>query len=184
MRLRVLALLPIPFLIVVLADLLGIMTGGHARLDCNGGTALVMGAAQYDGRPSPAFERRLERALELHQSGCVSHIVVSGGNRDGDRFSEGGTGVGWLAERGVPLSDLTAEEHAASSWQNVAFSLPHLQGDLTIVTDDLHAYRSSWVASRHGLHAQLATVPAGGSRIIYLSRELAGLIGYQFGLAR
>src|SRR5690554_5603684 len=143
-----------------------------------------MGAAQYDGRPSPAFERRLERALALHEDGCVSRIVVSGGSRDGDRYSEGMTGVNWLREQGVPAEALLAEEQATSSWQNVRNSLPLIEGRLVIVTDDLHAFRSSWVASQHGLDAQVATVPAGGSRLSYLGRELLGLLGYQLGLAR
>lgn len=54
---------------------------------CTGGTALVMGAAQYDGRPSPAFQRRLDQAVELYRDGCVERIVVSGGNKWGDRFT-------------------------------------------------------------------------------------------------
>lgn len=184
MRLRVLSLLPVPLLLVVLADLGGILSAGGHTVDCRSGTALVMGAAQYDGTPSPAFERRLERALGLHADGCVSRIVVSGGSRAGDRYSEGRTGVNWLREQGVPAQDLVAEEEATSSWQNVRNSAPLIEGDLVIVTDDLHAYRSSWVASQHGLDAQLATVPAGGSRIVYLGRELLGLLGYQLGLAR
>ncbi len=184
MRLRVLTLLPLPVLLVVMADLVGILSAGTTHVICTGGTALVMGAAQYDGRPSPAFERRLERALELHGDDCVDRIVVSGGNRAGDRFSEGEAGVRWLAERGVPEAELVAETEAASSWQNIRNSLPLLAGEVVIVTDDLHAYRSNWVASQHGLEAQVVTVRAGGSRVLYLLRELAGLLGYQLGLAR
>jgi len=183
-RLRLLALVPLPLLLVVMADLTGILSAGDSRIECPAGTALVMGAAQYDGRPSPAFERRLERALDLHESGCVDRIIVSGGSRAGDRYSEGQTGVNWLLDHGVPAGGLLAEEHATSSWQNVRNSLPLIEGGLVIVTDDLHAFRSNWVARQHGLDAQLATVPAGGSRLGYLGRELVGLLGYQLGLAR
>ena len=61
-----------------------------------------MGAAQYDGTPSPVFARRLDRALELYRAGCAPRILVTGGKQPGDRFTEGGTGVRYLAARGVP----------------------------------------------------------------------------------
>ncbi len=184
MNLRILALVPLSLLFLVLFDLYGILFATTAEPDCLGGTALVMGAAQYDGRPSPAFERRLGKALELFESGCVSRVVVSGGQREGDRYSEGEAGVDWLGDRGVPATALVAEGTAENSWQNIRNSREHVEGELVIVTDDLHAFRSHWVAARHGLDARLVTVPAGGSRTGYLLRELAGLLTYQFGLVR
>lgn len=184
MNLRILALFPLPFLLVVLADFSGILLGSRSVADCSGGTALVMGAAQYDGKPSPAFERRLARALERYEAGCSEFIVVSGGKRAGDRFSEGQTGVSWLAGNGVPASALAAEERAASSWQNISYSKELLSEPLVIVTDDLHAFRTLWVASRHGFDAQADTVRAGGVRSTYLLRELLGMLGYQMGLGR
>ena len=52
-----------------------------------------MGAAQYDGVPSPAFRQRLDRALELYETGCASRLVVTGGKQDGDRYTEGASGA-------------------------------------------------------------------------------------------
>lgn len=184
MGLRILTLLPLPFLLVALADLSGILFAGRAAADCAGGTVLVMGAAQYDGVPSPAFERRLLRALERYEAGCAERIVVSGGRQAGDRFSEGQAGVSWLAANGVPMEALVAETQATSSWQNVRNSLEHLEAPVVIVTDDLHTFRSLWVASRHDVDAQADPVRAGGGRIAYLFRELGGLLGYQLGLKR
>lgn len=184
MGLRVLTLLPLPFLLVALADLSGILFSSRAVADCAGGTVLVMGAAQYDGRPSPAFARRLTRALERYEAGCAERIVVSGGRQAGDRFSEGQAGVNWLSANGVPLTALVAETEATSSWQNVRNSLEYLQEPVVIVTDDLHTFRSLWVASQHDLDAQADPVRAGGVRIAYLTRELGGLLGYQLGFKR
>lgn len=184
MRLRILTLVPLSLLLLALVDLYGILFLQSPRPDCLGGTALVMGAAQYDGRPSPAFERRLQGALDLYRSDCVSRIVVSGGRRDGDRYSEGAAGRSWLLEQGVPAAALIAEEQASNSWQNIRLSRPHIEGEFIIVTDDLHAFRSRWVAARHGLEARVVTVEAGGTRSTYLLRELAGLLTYQLGLVR
>lgn len=183
MRLRILTLVPFALLIVAAADLAGIIAASREPPACTGGSTLVMGAAQYNGQPSPAFERRLQRALDHYLEGCTDHIIVSGGRRAGDVFSEGGSGTAWLRERGVPPGKLSAEEEALNSWQNIRNSRPLVQGKLQIVTDDLHAFRSGWVARRHGLEAALVTVPGGGSRKSYLLRELAGMIGYQLGLA-
>jgi len=184
MRLRILTLVPLSLLILALADLYGILFVQQVEPACLGGTALVMGAAQYNGRPSPAFERRLGGALELYRSGCVDRIVVSGGRRDGDNYSEGSTGQRWLLEQGVPAAALIAEEEATNSWQNIRNSREHIEGELVLVTDDLHAFRSRWVAARHGLEARVVTVEAGGARSSYLLRELAGLLTYQLGLVR
>ncbi len=184
MGLRILTLLPLPFLLVALADLSGILFSSRTPADCAGGTVLVMGAAQYDGLPSPAFERRLRRALERYEAGCAERIVVSGGRQDGDRFSEGQAGVNWLAASGVPREALVAETQATSSWENVRNSLEHLHEPVVIVTDDLHTFRSLWVASRHDLDAQADPVRAGGVRFTYMLRELGGLLGYQLGLRR
>ena len=184
MRLRILTLIPLSLLLLAAIDFYGIVFLEKAAPDCSGGTALVMGAAQYDGTPSPAFERRLGKALDLYESGCVSRVVISGGRQAGDRYSEGLTGRRWLQEHGVPETALFAEEQAVNSWQNLSFSRDLLEGELVIVTDDLHAFRSAWVAAQHGLEARLATVPAGGSRVGYAVRELAGLLTYQLGFVR
>src|SRR5699024_7859386 len=60
---------------------------------------VVLGAAQYDGRPSPVLARRLDHALELHRAGLAPLIVVTGGRREGDRFTEATAGYNYLRSR-------------------------------------------------------------------------------------
>jgi uncharacterized SAM-binding protein YcdF (DUF218 family) len=146
---------------------------------------VVMGAAQYDGRPSPAFERRLDGALDLFRRGCAPTIVVSGGRREGDRVSEGAAGVAYLAARGVPASALVAEEEARTSVENVR-NAAALVGDarLVIVTDDLHAHRSESIARRLGVQAVAAPVRAEGDRMRYAAREVLALLAYRVGAFR
>ncbi len=182
---RLLGVIPLVLLAVLLTDLVGIYTFGSGEPGCEpDGTILVMGAAQYDGEPSPAFRRRLDEAWSLFEAGCAGRVVVSGGRRDGDRYSEGETGVIYLAGRGIPPEALKSEEHAVNSYQNLQNSLPLVDGDLLLVTDDLHAYRSSWLARHFRLQASVATVRAGGPRLSYALRELVVITSYRLGFFR
>lgn len=182
---RLLALAPVLALVLLLSDLRMIVSFPDGGPTCPAGTALVMGAAQYDGTPSPAFERRLERALTLWQKGCVDSVVVSGGRRPGDRTSEGAAGVRWLERRGVPSDALVAEETATTSAENVLRSRPWLDdGPVVVVTDDLHAWRSGWLARRFGLDAQAAAARVPSGRARYALRELAAMASYRLGLVR
>jgi uncharacterized SAM-binding protein YcdF (DUF218 family) len=182
---RLLALAPLLAAALLTADLLGIVAGPRGPSACPGVPALVMGAAQYDGRPSPAFERRLARALELYREGCATRIVVSGGGRPGDRSTEGEAGVRWLAAQGVPQRDLAAETTATTSAENVLASRPLLGGGpILVVTDDLHAWRTSWLARRFGLEASAVGVPVREGRGAYALRELAAMAAYRSGWLR
>ena len=182
---RLLMLAPLLVVGLLLGDLRMIATYPERGPTCPAGSALVMGAAQYDGRPSPAFERRLARALELWRAGCVDDIVVSGGGQAGDRTTEGASGVAWLAARGVPRDVLVAEETATTSAENVLRSRPHLEGGpVVIVTDDLHAWRAVWLANRFGLEVQAAPVRVPAGRMRYVLRELTAMVSYRLGLVR
>lgn len=152
---------------------------------CPVDTLLVMGAAQYDGVPSPAFARRLDKAQELYERGCAERIVVTGGNQPGDRFTEGEAGARYLAARGVPAAALVAETKSRSSLENLKLSRPLLTGTrLLIVTDDLHAYRTELLARHLGLEASVAPVATRGPRLGYALREAAGVAAYLLGIDR
>ena len=164
---------------------LGSRAGGAVCGDPPADLLVVMGAAQYDGEPSPAFARRLGRALELFDLGCAPQILVTGGKQPGDRFTEGEAGARYLAERGVPAAALLRETESRSSFENLSFSEPLLRGKrLLIVTDDLHVYRTGLLARGLGLNAELAPVVTHGPRLPYLMREAAGVTAYFFGVYR
>ena len=63
---------------------------------------VVMGAAQYDGRPSPQLAARLDHVAELWPEGRAGLVVVTGGKRPGDRFTEAEASAAYLEEHGVP----------------------------------------------------------------------------------
>lgn len=173
-------------LMLLSKDVLGIWHYAHyASSSCQSGTVLVMGAAQYDGRPSPAFKRRLDKAFDLFQQGCARHIVVTGGKRQGDRFSEGEAGVRYLSGLGIPEHALRSETQSTSSYENLLLSKPLLKENfLTIVTDDLHAYRTRLLATRLGYGVELETVFNPYQRLHYAARELFMLMAYHLGIVR
>lgn len=172
---------------VVVKDVVGIWlyTFKTSPETCTPQTVLVMGAAQYDGTPSPAFQRRLDKARDLYEQGCAPSIIVTGGKRTGDRFTEGEAGVKYLASLGVPETVLQSETKSVSSFENLFLSRPLLtEKTLTIVTDDLHAYRTQYLARRLGYSARLETVFNPYKRFTYGLRELMMLMAYHLGVVR
>ncbi len=173
-------------LLLIGRDALGIWNYAQTTsIGCQAKTVLVMGAAQYDGRPSPAFQRRLDKAFDLYEQGCATTIVVTGGKREGDRFSEGEAGVGYLASLGIPQVVLKSESKSMSSFENLELSRSLITDkNLTIVTDDLHAYRTHYLARQLGYNAELATVFNPYKRFAYGLRELLMLTAYHLGIVR
>ena len=143
-------------------------------------TLLVLGAAQYNGRPSPAFRQRLDRALALYQAGGIRQIVVSGGVGAGDRYSEGAVGQRYLAGRGVPAARVQAETHSRNTLENLKFSRVLLGNTsaVTLVTDEAHAPRALALARATGLQADVSSVPISDGQWKYRLREKLGLLAY------
>lgn len=166
----------------------GPTTGAHAQKvarPCPAPYALVMGAAQYNGVPSPVFKRRLDAAYFLYQRGCVAKIIVSGGKQPGDRFTEGGTGVRYLAGRGVPPKALLSEKASGSSFENLTLSRAFFGNSrILIVTDDIHAYRVGFLTRHLGIDAQVVAVKSKGASLPYLLHEAAGMGAYLLGIYR
>ncbi len=119
------------------------------------GTLVVLGAAQYSGKPSPAFRVRLDHALELYQAGGVQTVVVTGGRQEGDPYTEGGVGVSYLRGRGIPARALIAEERSRTTAQNLSYAAELLPkgAPITVVTDQLHAPRALAMARDLGFTA-------------------------------
>ena len=140
-------------------------TDDRSRVDA----IVVMGAAQYDGRPTPQFQARLDHALELWAAGVAPIIVTTGGNQPGDRFTEGGSGAKYLNERGVDSSSLVIEEVGSTTRRSlvVVAELLVARGaeHVVIVTEPFHALRSKLIAQDLGLRVTLSstrTSPMGG----------------------
>ena len=145
-------------------------------------TLVVLGAAQYAGRPSPAFQRRLDRALALYRAGGVQTIVVTGGRRPGDPYSEGEVGRTYLARQGVPTAALLAETRSRTTAENLSGARTFLPPGtpVTLVTDEAHAPRA--LALARALDLQANASPSALSRRPdwrYLLREKLALVAYR-----
>jgi uncharacterized SAM-binding protein YcdF (DUF218 family) len=126
---------------------------------------LVLGAAQYDGTPSPVFRARLDHAADLFGRGLAPVVVVTGGRQEGDVTSEAWTAYGYLRERGVPDAALRVEVDARTSYESIAASARFLadegRREVLLVSDGWHLRRSAAIARSVGLDP--ATSPAPGS---------------------
>jgi uncharacterized SAM-binding protein YcdF (DUF218 family) len=118
---------------------------------------VVLGAAQYDGRPSPVLAARLDHALDLYREGVAPVIVVTGGRQTGDRFTEATAGATYLHEHGVPDTAILRETTGRSSWQSLAAAAQFLKTRdmrrVVLVSDPYHAARIDDIASEVGLDA-------------------------------
>lgn len=150
---------------------------------------VVMGAAQYDGRPSDMLERRLETALSMWNDGRAKWVAVTGGKMEGDRFTEAAASAAWLMDRGVPQDRILREETGASTWESLSALAPVLRGNEVssafVVTTDWHVARSVFTLRELGFGASPAGAgPAQGSTARWWREALAVGAGRVIGFGR
>lgn len=115
---------------------------------------VVLGTAQYDGRPSRQFAARLDHAALLWHHGLAERVYVLGGKLPGDRFTEAGVGTRYLVACGVPAEVITpVPEGNDTKGSYRALVEKHDPGTTTIITDPHHALRAEILARRAGLDA-------------------------------
>lgn len=116
---------------------------------------LVLGAAQYNGKPSGVLKARLDHALDLYKRNVAPLIIVTGGNQDGDNFTEASASANYLLERGVPDEKILREVNGVSTYDSLrdAAHFAKEQGikKVVLVTDGFHTLRSSLIARNFGL---------------------------------
>ncbi len=147
---------------------------------------VVMGAAQYDGRPSPQLEARLDQVLVLWNRGLAPLVVVTGGKQPGDRFTEAGASAAYLEKRGVPSTAIVMEDQGHSSWQSLSTVSVTLdqRGVKTVlmVSDPYHSLRIRLMAEELGFMAYVSptrTSPVVGATAF--GRELKEAAGVAVG---
>ena len=170
---------------------------GRAMGPIRADAIVVMGAAQYDGTPSPQLGARLDHAVDLWNAKVAPLVIVTGGNQPGDRFTEASASRDYLVKLGVPEEVVQQEATSHSTWEafenlrsivdqevevaNVA--------EIVIVTDPFHSLRSRLIAEENGFNASTsstATSPVTGSRAVskHLKEALGVAIGRVIGFER
>lgn len=150
---------------------------------------LVLGAAQYDGRPSPVLRARLDHALALYRQGVAPRIVTVGGRAPGDQFTEAQASEAYLVEHGVPARAVLAVDDGRDtlgSFDAVA-SVARSRGwsSAVLVSDPWHSLRSRAMASDVGLDATTSPTKSGPvvqtrqTQLRYIVRETGALLYYR-----
>jgi uncharacterized SAM-binding protein YcdF (DUF218 family) len=117
---------------------------------------VVLGAAQYNGEPSPVLQARLDHAAELWEAGVAPVIVVTGGKQEGDRVNEGYASYDELRDQGIPESALKVEVDGTNTYEQLSAAQVIVDDlgtgeDVVVVSSPYHSFRSSGIAGEVGL---------------------------------
>ena len=116
---------------------------------------VVLGAAQYDGDPSPVFAGRLDHAALLYEQGRAARIVVLGAGQPGDRFTEAEAGRTYLMDKGVPEDAIIPVPEGHTTLESLEAAAPVMQdaglGSAFLVSDPWHNARVERMARDLGI---------------------------------
>jgi vancomycin permeability regulator SanA len=168
---------------VPLAASLHVIRMANTHVTTPSDAIVVLGAAQFNGTPTPVFANRLDHARELYNAGVAPTIITVGGKQPGDVYTEADAGRSYLMESGVPAQSIIAVEDGSdtlTSLTPVATVMAELGlRDVTIVSDPTHMARSLAIADRLGMSAQPNGTNMGdGTNVTaeYVSRETVGYL--------
>ena len=113
---------------------------------------IVLGAAQYEGRPSPVLKARLDHGISLWNRGLAPRMIVTGGRGVGDTTSEAAVGMRYLVQRGIPADSIWMDTEGLTTSQSMV-AVRRLLGDTScpsvlIVSDPFHMLRLAILARR------------------------------------
>jgi uncharacterized SAM-binding protein YcdF (DUF218 family) len=156
---------------------------------------VVLGAAEYDGRPSPVLEARLDHALYLNRQGMAPVIITTGGKQPGDVYTEAEVGSAYLAEHGVPRSRLFQEDQGQSTYQSMnrvaQIGSQHEVHTVLLVSDPLHSARVQRMALDLGFRAAYTSPDSyldlnrsTNTKLDELVHETGALLAYELGISR
>jgi len=146
---------------------------------------VVLGVAQYDGRPSPQLQARLDHALALLLEGASPLVITTGGNQPGDRFTEAEASANYLIQ-GLGIDYQATEilqENSGSTTRESLIGVRDIMQSrglhsVLIVTDPYHSLRSRLIAQDLGLVAYVSptrTSPLRGASAV--SRHIREALG-------
>lgn len=152
---------------------------------------LVLGAAEYRGKPSPVLQGRLNHALLLYLKGLAPYILTTGGAGGDPLYTEGEVGRAYLAEHGVPSEAILVEPEGSTTAQSVDAAAEILRRmnlhSCIVVSDGYHIYRVKRLLEAQGIEVYGSPRPAAGSssemelRWLYF-RQAVGFFLWQMGI--
>ncbi len=151
---------------------------------------LVLGAAEYRGRPSPVFKARLDHALALYRVGLAPRILTTGGAGGDPQYTEGGVGRAYLVSHGVPSEAIVVEPEASSTAQSTAAAAEIMHrmglGACILVSDGYHIFRAKRMLRDLGIRVYGSPRPSApgkdsGHWWLYL-RQAVGYVLWESGI--
>lgn len=118
---------------------------------------IVLGAAQYQGVPSPVLRARLDHAIQLYQEGYAPLLITTGGKLEGDLYTEAETSQVYAIRHGVPATSIEFENHGRTTLQSLegvrAIMAARGIQKAIIVSDTFHILRAKRMARDLGIQA-------------------------------
>jgi uncharacterized SAM-binding protein YcdF (DUF218 family) len=128
---------------------------------------IVLGAAQYNGVPSPLFQGRLDHAALLWQEGKADLVITVGSKQSGDRYTEAGSGRTYLMSKGVPADRIVAIDIGHTTYQSLQAAAHEMQrrglSSALLVSDPWHNARISAMAGDLGLEGYASATWTSGA---------------------
>ena len=152
---------------------------------------IVLGAAEYRGKPSPVLQARLNHALVLYLKGLAPYILTTGGAGGDPDYTEGEVGRAYLAKRGVPSEAILVDPEGRTTAQSLdaAAEIMRLQNlhSCLVVSDGYHIYRVKRLLQSRGVKVYGSPRPSAivrsavQAKWLYL-KQAAGFILWQVGI--
>jgi uncharacterized SAM-binding protein YcdF (DUF218 family) len=157
----------------------------------NADVILVLGAAEYRGRPSQVLRARLDHALELYQRKLAPLVLTTGGAGGDPVFTEGGVGRSYLIGRGVPPEAIIVENEGETTVESTAMvgEIMRRMGlrSVIVVSDGYHIYRVKRMLQFRGLSVygspRKERIPEGRREDWNYVKQAIGYLLWRAGLA-
>ncbi|MFH1564676.1 MAG: YdcF family protein [bacterium] len=184
-------LLSLGFILIVIYSILTIRIYYYANIDDaqKADAIVVLGAAQWNGSPSPILKTRLDHALSLYKKGFSSKFILTGGIGKEEKISEARAGKDYLIKNGVDSENIFMEEKGHTSLESLREAAQILEKQnfksIILVSDGFHMIRIKKMAKDLGIKAFASPVLAKESiissnyvKIKYIMREVFVYIMY------
>ncbi|GIO96802.1 multidrug MFS transporter [Paenibacillus lautus] len=189
-RIVIQVLLGLMGILLIYTIYVGNMIWNYAQRTVNipADAAIVLGAAVWEGEPSPVFRGRIDHALWLYDRQYIDKLIFTGGRSSEDELAESEVARQYAIKHGVSESDILIETASTITEQNLHYA--NEIGDTAglssylIVSDQLHMKRAMMMAEDMGLKANPSPASRSAyqslrSKVPFLIREVFYYIGYQ-----
>jgi uncharacterized SAM-binding protein YcdF (DUF218 family) len=156
---RVFALTSGILVVLILAYLLWtaeqIRRGSNLDEERRADVIIVLGAAEYRGKPSPVLQARLNHALVLYLKGLAPYVMTTGGAGGDPVFTEGEVGRAYLTKHGVPSEAILVEPEGSSTARSIATAVEIMRRmnfrSCILVSDGYHIFRAKRMLEGQGI---------------------------------